>query len=132
MNFIGEGKGNIWLNQALLDTEIKIDSLKNEIGFLNNAYSNVIQAPKDKLIEGRLSHIQKLLDQQTGKSAVVLRSVLGPVELEPVLPEREQQYYIAQTTFETISILEDKFTPMGDKGANQFDWWSGGGSNSRP
>ena len=107
INFIGEGKGTVSLKQALLDTEIKIDSLKNEIDFLNNTYSNVIQAPIDKWIGGRLSHIQKLLNRKTGKSAMVLRSVLGPIELEPVLPECEQPYYIAHTTFETISILED-------------------------
>ena len=59
INFIGEGKGTISLNQALLNTEIKIDSLENEIGFLNKAYSKVIQAPTNEWIEGRLSHIQK-------------------------------------------------------------------------
>ena len=64
INFIGEGKGTISLNQALLDTENKIDSLKNEICFLNNAYSKVIQAPTNEWIEERLSHIQKLLDRK--------------------------------------------------------------------
>ncbi len=133
INFIGEGKGTISLNQALLDTEIKIDSLKNEIGFLNNAYSKVIQAPTNEWIERRLSRIQKLLDRKTERSALVLRNVLGPIELEPVLPEREWPYYIAHTTFETISILENKFAPSHeDKGANQFHWWSQAGSNRRP
>ena len=57
INLIGEGKGTISLNQALLDTEIKIDSLKNEIGFLNNAYSKVILAPTNEWIVERLSRI---------------------------------------------------------------------------
>ena len=133
INFIGEGKGTISLNQALLDTEIKIDSLKNEIGFLNNAYSKVIQAPTNEWIGERLSHIQNLLDRKIERSALVLRSVLGSIELELVLPERDRPYYIAHTTFETISILENKFVPShGDKGANQFHWWRWRGSNPRP
>ena len=133
INFIGEGKGTISLNQALLDTENKIDSLKNEICFLNNAYSKVIQAPTIEWIEERLSHIQKLLERSVERSAMALRNLLGPIELEPVLLERGKPYYIAHTTFETISILEDKFAPsQGGKGANQFHWWSQAGSNRRP
>ena len=64
---------------------------------------------------------------------MALRNLLGPVELEPVLPERGKPYYIAHTTFETISILENEFAPsQGDKSANQFHWWSQAGSNRRP
>ncbi len=131
INFIGEGKGTRSLNHALIESENKIDKLKNEIHVLQTSHSKAVQAPPVRWIQNRLNHIQHLLERNISESAMVLRKLLGPIELEPVFPETGRPYYLAHTTFETISIVVDKkFAPNPlDKGANQYSWRPHGDSN---
>ena len=132
INFIGEGNGTQSLNHALIESENKIDELKNEISVLQTSHAKVIQMPLIEWIEDRLVHIQKLLEQNVSESAMVLRKLLGPIELEPVFPESSRSYYVAHTTLETISIADKKIAPdSSEKSANQYYWRPQGDSNPR-
>ncbi len=130
IEFIGEGKGTRSINHALIECENKIDELKNKIYVLQTSYAKTIQVPPIVWIEDRLIHIQKLLEQNVSQSAMVLRKLLGPIELEPVIPDTGRSYYVAHTNFESISIVDRRFAPKPmDKGANQYCWRSLGESN---
>ena len=132
INFIGEGKGTRSLNHALIESEIKIDRLKNEIHVLHTSHAKAIQVPPIEWIQDRLIHIQKLLEQNVSQSAMVLRKLLGPIELEPEFPETGRSYYVAHTTLDTISIVDKRIAPNPlEKGANQYFWRPQGDSNPR-
>ena len=123
INFIGEGKGTQSLNHALIESENKIDELKNEISVLQTSHAKVIQVPPIDWIEDRLVQIQKLLEQNVSEPAMVLRKLLGPIELEPVFPESGRSCYVAHTTLETISIADKRIAPdSSEKNANQYCW----------
>ena len=133
INFIGQGKGTRSLNHAMIECENKIDKLKNEIHVLQTSHAKSIKVPPIKWIEERLIHIQNLLEQNISQSAMVLRKLLGPIELEPVTPDTGRSYYVAHTTFETLSIVDhQRIAPNpGGKGANQYSWRPQGDSNPR-
>ena len=99
------------LNQALVNTENKIVNLKNEINFLENTYSKTTETPSVEWGEQRLGQFQALLEQKTSQSAMALRNLLEPVELQPITRNFGKPYFIAHTSFETISNLEDRFAP---------------------
>ena len=100
--------------------------------FSKTSHAKAIQVPPVEWIEDRLIQIQKLLEQNISQSAMVLRKLLGPIELEPVLPETGRSYYVAHTTLETISIVDKRFAPKSlDKSANQYIWRPQGDSNPR-
>ena len=114
-----------FLNQAPIDTEDKIDSLKNELHNLNSAYSEVIQAPPLEWIEKRLNYVQSLLEKNVAHSATILRKLLDPIELEPVFPDTGKPHYVAHTKFNAIEFLDKSMAPTNsDKGANQLHWWT--------
>ncbi len=63
---------------------------------------------------------------------MVLRKLLGPIELEPVFSDTGKSYYVAHTTLETISIVDKRIAPNPlEKGANQYFWRPQGDSNPR-
>ncbi len=125
INFVGDGIGTRSLNQTLVDCENKIDDLKEKVCVLQNAYANVIQALPIQWIENKLIHIQTTLERNVAQSALVLRKLLGPIELEPVLPELGRPYYTTHTILNAITILDKGIAPHhSEKGANQFHWRS--------
>ena len=61
INFIGEGQASRTLNEALLESEKKIDALQAEIDGLRQAHDKIFQAPPIDWIEKRLSEFSELL-----------------------------------------------------------------------
>ena len=80
INFIGEGQASRTLNEALLESEKKIDALQAEIDGLRQAHDKIFQAPSIDWIEKRLSEFSELLQLNTGESALALRKLLGPMK----------------------------------------------------
>ena len=86
INFIGDGNASRMLNQALLESEQKVDALQSELDSLRQARDKVFQAPPIEWIEDRLSKFNNLLELNTSESALALRELLGPIKLEAQHP----------------------------------------------
>ena len=125
--FIGEGKGTRALSDALQQAEDKIESLRGELQVLLATADAVFQVPPVEWVAERLSGLQKLLERETARSALLLRRVLGPVRLVPCKPEVGRTYYRAETAVQVLELLEDP-----DGGSNSLRQWRRGESNPRP
>ena len=86
IDFIGEGKGSLALSEALTEWEQQIDTLETEIDELLQTRERVFQTPRIKWIEEKLSQFRELLEFNTNDSALVLRNLLGPINLEVNYP----------------------------------------------
>ena len=87
IDFIGDGRGSKALGQALVETERRVEALREELEGLRKGREKVFQAPPVEWIDERLSQLRELLQRRTGKSALILRRLLGPIRLEPTRPD---------------------------------------------
>lgn len=84
--------------------------------------TNAFKAPPREWIQFKLEKLHETLTQNTEAAALSLKSLLGTIELEPVLGSCEvengklievRSYYMAHTNINTLALLEG-----GDKGTN--------------
>ena len=81
-----------------------------------------------------LGTLKNVLELRTEQSALLLRSLLGPIRLEPTQGDVGRPYYLARTTINTLAILEPPPRKGGgsDGGSNSLRWWRRRESNPRP
>jgi site-specific DNA recombinase len=103
---IGEGRGSKALANALADTERRVESLREDVEGLQEARERVFKAPPIDWIKERLSKLQEILEEQTEKSALLLRELLGPIRLEPVTVTTGKPFYRAKTALDAIALAE--------------------------
>jgi hypothetical protein len=130
--FIGEGGGSRTLADALVTTEKKVESLREELKGLRSSSERIFQAPPVEWIEERVAGRKEVLERRTEVSALLLRRLLGEIRLEPKEgAPAGKPYYLARTTLDTLALLEP---PPGDPegGSNSLRWWRRGESNPRP
>jgi len=125
--FIGEGKGTRALAEALQQPEHKVDALRGELQVLTATADAAFQVPPLEWVAERLSGLQKLLERETARSALLLRRVLGPLRLVPCKPQVGRTYYRAETAIQVLELLDDP-----DGGSNSLRQWRRGESNPRP
>jgi site-specific DNA recombinase len=133
VDFIGEGRGSQALAKALVETERRVEALREELDGLQRSGKNVFQTPPVEWIEQRLEQIGEVLGRRTGRSAMALRRLLGKIRLVPTQGDIGRPYYVAQTSIDALAILEvpdEKNRRAG--GSNSLRWWSRRGSNPRP
>jgi DNA invertase Pin-like site-specific DNA recombinase len=111
VEFIGEGKGSGALAQALATAEQQADLLRNEIRALETANNTIFEPPPFQWVTERLANLQSTLDRDTGRSALLLRRVLGPV----VLP--------AQATGARQTALRSRNDPPGRRSLRRPGGW---------
>ena len=133
INFIGEGNASRALNKTLLECEKKVDTLHAEIDAMRQSQDKVFQAPSIEWISGRVDQIDDLLQLNSSESASALRKLLGPMVLEPQIPDSGKPYYIAQSSINALTITE----PLpgindGGNGSTTVHWWARKDSNLRP
>ena len=87
VDFIGEGRGSQALAKALVETERRVEVLREELDGLRRSREKVFQAPPVEWIEERLAGMQKVLERRPERSALLLRSLLGGIQLEPTCGE---------------------------------------------
>lgn len=133
VDFIGEGRGSQALGKALVETERRAEALREELDGLRRSREKVFQAPPVEWIEERLAGMQEVLEQRTDRSALLLRSLLGQIRLEPTRGEIGRPDYVARTSLDTLALLAP---PPGhdspDGGSNSLRWWRRRESNPRP
>ena len=120
VDFIGEGRGSQALAKALVETERRVDALSDEVDGLRRSREKIFRPPPIEWITDRLGKLQEVLEQRTARSAQTLRSLLGPITLQPITPEIGRPFYQASTAIDALALIE---TPPDRDGAE-------GGSNS--
>ncbi len=106
INFIGEGNASRTLNEALLESETKVDMLKTELDGLSQAQDKAFKAPSSDWIKSKLSQFSELLERNTGESAIALRKLLGPITLKAKYPDSGKPYYVAHSSINALAITE--------------------------
>ena len=126
ITFIGEGRGSGALASALETAEKDAEALRREIAGLE-ASQSVFEPPPRIWVEERIATLQTLLEGRTGKSALLLREIFGPIRLEPVHPEVGRPYYRAASNLDVLALLD---LDSGEKaGSNCLRKWSQRDSN---
>ena len=133
VDFIGEGRSSQALAKALVETERRVEALKEELDGLRRCGDKVFQAPPVEWIEARLDELTEILKCRKGASAKVLRRFLGPIQLVPTQGDIGRPYYVAKTSIDALAVLEPANAKnRRDGGSNSSRWWSRWGSNPRP
>lgn len=78
------------------------------------------RAPPIEWISERVPGLQDVLEARTGRSALILRELLGPIQLKPAPVDVGRPYYRAVTSIDALALIE---TPPAGEPAE-------GGSNS--
>ena len=120
VNFIADGRDSA----AVQKTEQKVLLLDAQIAELTRTSSG-FRVPSLRTIERRCKNLRALLDSSLQRSALVVRELLAPIRLDPVVFDSGRRYYVARTTFDTLKLLEDVDPDGGsDPGATAFKWWT--------
>ena len=124
VNFIADGRDSPAVRDGLQKTEQKVLLLEAQIAELTRTSSG-FRVPSLRTIERRCKKLRALLDSSIQRSALVVRELLAPIRLDPVVSASGRRYYVARTTFDTLKLLEDLDPDGGsDPGATAFKWWS--------
>jgi len=128
---IGEGRGSRSVAQAVEETERKVEVLNDELRGLRGSRDKVFQAPPLEWLEERLKQFKEVLERNPDRSGPVLRTLLGPLRLDPTRAEIGRSYHRATTSFNTLALLEppDDVTNR-DGGSNSLRWWRRRGVNT--
>ena len=127
---VGEGWNSDVLKKTLKETEQRVRVLEEEINGLQHACDRVMQVPPVEWIEERLSGVRDVLEEQTAKSALLLRELLGPIRLECVKPDLGRPYYRAHTALDVLALLDEPGSRGGPGGGR--DGGPGGGAGGGP
>ena len=108
-----------------MEREKKVDALHAEIDGMRQSQDKVFQAPPVEWISDRVGQIDDLLQLNSGESALALRKLLGPIMLEPQIPENGKSYYIAQSSINTLAIIEPlPGITNENNGSTTVHWWA--------
>jgi hypothetical protein len=103
-----EGQGSRALGEAVLGTERRVDALTANLEVLRRGREVAMTAPSDSWIRERLEKIQDLLERRPGKSALLIRRLLGPIRLLPASTETGRRYLRAETTLGVLPLIENE------------------------
>lgn len=87
IELIVSGRATAGLADALAEAEAQVKSLTADVASMESAKDHAFTPPPEAWIADRLRKLNKLLEQQTEKSALALRRLTGPVTLTPKQPE---------------------------------------------
>ena len=77
--------------------------------------------------------MQEVLEKRTERSGLLLRSLLGQVELEPTQGDIGRPYHVARTSLDVLSLLAPPPGQGDPEGSsNSLRWWRRRESNPRP
>ena len=139
--YIADGRSSDAVAKALEAVEKRVKQLAAELSILNASKNRIFKAPPPEWIKERVSTIQEVLERRVGKSALILRKLLGKIRLEPVKPHIGKSYLRAVSKLQALALLEIKPGPEEsepgypiepDKGSNSLRWWRRRESNPRP
>jgi hypothetical protein len=98
VEFVAEERGSRALGEAVLEKERRIDTLKANLGVLQRGREIAFTVPPESWIRDRVAKIQEVLERKKGKSALLIRRLLGPIRLVPASTQSGRGYLRAETT----------------------------------
>ena len=111
----------------------KVDELQSELEGLRQIQNRMFQVSPIEWISERINQLAELLEQNTTKSALALREVLGPITLEAKYPDIGRPYYVAHSSLDALAIMNSQSKQKEwDKGSSVLRWWARKDSNLRP
>ena len=123
VDFVAEGRVSPGVRERLAQTEQKVSVLEAQIAELNRS-PREFRLPSLAWVEARCLQLGPLLQERTMRSALLLRELLGPITLTPVVPVAGRPSYVARTKFDTLKLLENLDPDGGpDPGATSIGWW---------
>ena len=122
VDFIGEGRGSQALAKALVETERRVDAISDEVDGLRRSREKIFRPPPIEWITDRLRKLQDVLEQRTARSAQTLRSLLGPITLQPMTPEIGRPFYQASTAIDALALIEPPAAGA-EGGSNSLQRW---------
>ena len=124
VDFVAEGRVSPGVRERLAQTEQKVSVLEAQIAELNRN-PREFRLPSLAWVEARCLQLGPLLQERTMRSALLLRELLGPITLTPVVPVAGRPSYVARTKFDTLKLLENLDPDGGpDPGATSIGWWT--------
>ncbi len=139
--YISEGRRSEAIAKALETVEKRVKELSFELRILKGSKDRMFKAPPSEWIEYRVKRIQNILERRVGKSAIIMRKLLGKIRLEPVTPDIGKPYLRAVSNLQPLALFEikagsDKAEPDDsnepEDGSNSLRWWRRRESNPRP
>ena len=139
LNYIKMGNFSKVVSEALQEAETRSENLKEEMLSLEYQRKNTFKTPPQEWIKDKLEKLHETLSKNTRFSALALKKILGPIQLEPIShtnndfyniingEKKFKPYYMAHTKIKTLALIDDK-----DKGSNWSGWWRWRESNPRP
>ena len=119
IEFIAEAKATASIATALEEAETTAGRLTEELNALEQTKDEAFEPPPKEWIGHKISEVQKVLEEKTEKSALLLRKLTGKVTLTPTVPDIGKPYYHARSKLKTFALLKGS-----DKGSNWCGWWS--------
>jgi hypothetical protein len=137
VSFIAEGRSSDAIGKALERTEQKVEELAADLDCLTATKDRIFKAPPVEWIKERVTTIQEVLERRAGKSALILRKLVGRIRLVPVTPDIGKPYFQAESKLQTLALLDIDVSGQEpssgpDEGSNSMHWWRRRESNPRP
>ena len=121
------------MRDELEKLESRIDDLRAEVGGLERASATTLCAPAEDWIRRKVGRLRSVLELRTSKFADLMRRLLCPIRLVPVVPATGRPYFQAHTALDTLELLaESESGEDSDPGANSLRWWRRRESNPGP
>jgi hypothetical protein len=96
------------LADALMASEKRIEALRAELDGLKRSHETLTAIPPREWIRERITRLQTVLEQRTGRSALLVRQLLGTIRMEATTPEIGRPYYRARTNIDVLAIMDDE------------------------
>jgi hypothetical protein len=133
IEFIAEGRSSRAVAEALAASERKVEELRIEVEALLESRNAVFKTPPLAWIEERVATLQEVLARRTERSALLLRKLLGTIQLEPTQGDIGRPYYRAWSRFQALTLLEeDPKEGVSEGGSHYLREWRRRESNPRP
>jgi hypothetical protein len=124
VEFVAQGRAPRAIADAFEVEEDKVKSLQRDVASLEVARAETFEPPPRGWIADRVGDLQRVLEQRTEKSGLILRRLLGDVTLTPNWPEVGRPYLQARSSFEALNLIEDRELNLEpDRGSNLLQWW---------
>jgi hypothetical protein len=127
LDLIGRGKAPESMVEEVAKLDFLIREVQNEITLAEQAATGIPKSPSMEWIVSQVKDLRAVLEQNTERSALLIRKLVGRIILEPSETDEGKKFYIAKTKLNTFSLLHGP-----EKGTNSGQWWRWGESNPRP
>ena len=126
MSFIKTGNFSKVVSDAITDAETRQEKIKSEMNALEFQKKGAFKSPPKEWIDHRLENFYETLNKNTKSSALALKDLLGPIEMEPVQSDpiienghiiEQKPHYLAHSNIESLALLDQE-----NKGANWLQW----------